>query len=107
MQRPALTRAAVFVLSSRLNPDVSICVRYCLEHRYHMVTIIQNNWRGAIDYVRSGRAEVLVIADEHSLRPAPRVEIVSHRPSKPGQSGERTRIIRRMDPPDHRPDEAT
>jgi hypothetical protein len=73
-----LIRAAVFVLSSRLNPDVSICVRYCLENRYHMVTIIQNNWQEAVDYVRGGGAEVLVMADDHSLEAAPRVEIVSH-----------------------------
>jgi hypothetical protein len=83
MAKPNPIRAAVFVLSSRLNPDVAICVQYCLERRYHVITIIQNDWHGAIDYIRSGKAEVLVMADEHSLKPAPRVEIVSHQPVKP------------------------
>ena len=98
------TTAIVFVLSEHLYPHASICYQYCLSLGYHAVGIVRDDWSKAWDYIRDGKAEVIVVASPKDLNPerSPRVEIVSHqrrhhdvvKPSRPGK-GERTRIIRR------------
>jgi hypothetical protein len=99
----------VFVLSRRLVPDVGVCIEYCLTQGYNMRGVVQDDWVKACDYLHSGEADVLVVADDRSLNPdrAPRVEVVAHLHTEPaapdvptGRRGrhrrnERTRMLRR------------
>jgi len=116
---PHQTAAMVYVLSSRLNPDVAICVQYCLAHGYYVKSVIQDDWRTACDYLYRGEAEVIVVADARSLDPerAPRVEVVAHQTTNPerpdvptgrapgrhrrndgfGRGGRRTRVVNRSE----------
>lgn len=77
----------VFVISDRLLPDAGICIEYCRVHGYNMCGIVRDDWVTAVDYMHSGRADVLVVADDHSLDPdrAPRVEVVAHQNTEPAR----------------------
>lgn len=108
-----VVQAMVFVLSHRLLPDAGICIEYCITHGYHMGGVIRDDWAKAVDYLYSGKCEVLVVASDETLDPdrTPRVEVVAHqqgqpqpRPQRPDvptgrrpslRRGERTRMIRR------------
>lgn len=75
----------VFVLSHRLYPDVGICIQFCIAHGYDMGGVIQDDWQKAVDYLYSGKCDVIVVADERSLDPdrAPRVEVVAYQQARP------------------------
>lgn len=77
--------AMVFVLSRRLFPDVGICIEYCIAQGYAMCGVIQDDWTKACDYLHSGKADVLVVADDRALDPDrfPRVEVVAHQDTEP------------------------
>ena len=79
------TTAMVFVLSGRLNPDADICIRYCLAHGYHVAGVVRDDWYTVCGYLYRGEADVVVVADAHSLDPerAPRVEVVAHETTTP------------------------
>jgi hypothetical protein len=92
--------AMVYVLSDRLLPDAQICIDYCLRQGYTMGGVIRDDWDKAIDYLYSGEAGVLIVADDETLDPdrTPRVEVVAHMPTRNRACVPRTRIIRRRHP---------
>lgn len=79
------TNAIVFVLSSRLLPDADVCIKYCLQHGYHVRGVVRDDWHAACGYLYRGEADVVVVADARSLDPdrAPRVEVVAHQNTPP------------------------
>lgn len=100
-----MTEAVVFVLSKHLLPHASICYQYCLSLGWHAIGLVRDDWGKAWEYVREGKADLIVIADDSDteLDHTPRVKVVSHTEepmvagpavTRPGK-GERTQLIRR------------
>lgn len=97
--------AVVFVSTQHLLPDAHRCINYCRTQGYSMIGVVKDDWTTALEYITSGKAAVLVVADEQHLDPArtPRIEVVTHgrqtnaggRSAKGKTRNTRTRIVRR------------
>lgn len=91
-----MTTAIVFAPTAFLYPDVAKGIQHCIRRRYHMIGVVKDDWKTAMDYLADGTADVLVVADPTHLDPrrAPRIELaVDDVP--PGPSEQRTRLIDR------------
>lgn len=87
------TDAAVFILGRRLLPDAGRCIDYCMAQGYNMKALFKDDWREAVEYVDSGEAEVLVVADfDQSM--SPRIEVVTDRIRAEEPTGGRERRCR-------------
>lgn len=87
----------MFVPAGHLRPDVEHCIRHCLARGYHVAGVVTDHLEQATEYLQTGEATVLVVADLSHLDPAsePRIEVVSEQPTGEGRRGRRTRIIPR------------
>ena len=96
-----MIHAVVFVPTSHLLPDTQHCIAYCLTQGYAVVGVIRDDWHQAMQYLFTGAAAVLVIADLRHLDPSrqPRIEVVAEQPTGDGRRHRRTRLIRKPQDP--------
>ena len=88
------TAAIVFVLSRYLLRDAARCIDHCRINGYNMIGVVRDDWAEAWGYLRTGKVDVIVVADRQHLDPerSPRIEAVADR----GPTGRpKTQIIRR------------
>lgn len=88
-----MTTAIVIVSSEHLLPDVGRGVNYGLARGYHVVSVIKDNWKQAVQMLNDGAADVLIVADPHHLTidQEPRVEIATIPPEPSGSR--RPRVV--------------
>jgi hypothetical protein len=99
------TNVVIYTPATNVMIKLAICSRLCQELDYEAIAIVRGDWGEAMDYLTSGQAQVIVVAEDDDLPPdrTPRVEVVSHmRPNdgpdvyRPGPNrNDRTRIIPR------------
>lgn len=89
-----LTTAIVIVSSDHLLPDVGRGINYGLSRGYHVVSVVKDNWKQAVQMLNDGAANVLIIADPHHLGVDQdvRVEVATNPPNDPDEP-RRPRII--------------
>jgi hypothetical protein len=73
--------AVVFVRPENYRVNAARCLEYCDARRYHMVGLVQGDWRAALRMLDDGLATVIVVSSAEQLDPAqePRIEVVPRR----------------------------
>jgi hypothetical protein len=73
--------AVVFVRPENYRVNAARCLEYCDARRYHVVGLVQGDWRAAIRMLDDGLAAVIVVssADQWDPEHETRIEVVPRR----------------------------
>ena len=76
-----MINAVVFVRPENYRVNAARCLEYCDARRYHMVGLVQGDWRAAIRMLDDGLATVIVVSSTEQWDPAhdTRIEVVPRR----------------------------
>lgn len=76
-----MINAVVYVRPENYSLNAARCLDYCDARRYHVVGLVQGDWRAALRMLDEGLAGVIVVTSTDQLDPArePRIEVVPRR----------------------------
>jgi hypothetical protein len=91
-----VTNAVIFVQPEKRDANAARCLDYCAAMRYEVAGLVCGDWQAALQMLKDGLAEVIVVASMAQLDPErePRIEVVPRRTN--ARRAARSRLVARI-----------